>query len=68
MPYSVEEAKLKRLLKSAVAEVLEERSDLVREAVMEAVEDLGLIRAIERGAGSKTVNRDQISRVLRKRW
>lgn len=67
MPYSVEEAKLKKLLKSAMVEVLEERRDLVREAVVEAVEDLGLIRAIEEGAGSKTVSRDQIFRLLPKR-
>jgi hypothetical protein len=67
MPFTIEEAKLKKLLKSAVAEVLQEQRDLVRQAVIEAVEELGLVRAIEEGAGSKSVSRDQIFRLLRKR-
>ena len=67
MPHSVGETKLKKLLQSAMVEVLEERRDLVREAIVEAVEDLGLTRAIQEGAGSKTVGRDQIFRLLRKR-
>ncbi len=67
MPFTIEEAKLKKLLKSAVAEALEGQRDLVREAVMDAVEEVALGRAIEEGAGSKTVSRDQIFRLLRKR-
>lgn len=67
VPYTVDETRLKKLLKSALAEVLEERRDLVREAVAEALEDLGLIRAIEEGARSATVNRDEVFGILEKR-
>ena len=62
MPYTAEEVKLKELLKAAVVEVLEERSDLVREALAEAVEDLGMVRAIKEGARSEPVSRDEIFR------
>jgi hypothetical protein len=47
------EAKLKELVKAAVIEALEEKSDLMRDAVAEAVEDLGMIRAIQQGSRSK---------------
>jgi hypothetical protein len=60
------EAKLKELVKAAVVEALEERDDLVREAVAEAVEDLGMHRAIQQGSRSKRVSRDQVFRILRK--
>ncbi len=67
MTYTADEAKLKKLLKAAVVEVLEERRDLVQEAFAEAIEDLGMVRAIEEGARSKSVSRDEVIRVLRKR-
>ena len=62
-----EEAKLKKLLKAAVVEVLEERRDLVREALAEAVEDLGMIQAIQEGSRSALISRDEVFRILRKR-
>lgn len=67
MTHTVEETKLKELVKAALAEVLEERRDLVREAVAEAIEDLGLIRAIEEGARSETVGRQEVFGILQKR-
>lgn len=67
MPYTVDEAKLKEVLKAAIAEVLEEQRDLVRDAVAEAIEDLGLIRAIEEGARSEAASREEVFDVLQKR-
>jgi hypothetical protein len=61
------EAKLKKLLKAAIVEVLEERRDLVRDALAEAVEDLGMIRAIKEGSRSAPIGRDKVFRILRKR-
>lgn len=46
---SLENAKLKQLFKTALLEVLEERKDLLREAIEEALEDIALARAIEVG-------------------
>lgn len=62
-----DETKLKKLLKAAVVEVLEERRDLVRDALAEAVEDLGMIQAIKEGSRSAPIQRDKVFRILRKR-
>ena len=67
MPNTLDEVKLKKLLKTAMVEVLEERRDLVSEALADAVEDLGMARAIEEGARSEPVNRDEVFQILRKR-
>jgi hypothetical protein len=47
-----DEEKLKGLVKAAIIEVLEERGDLVREALEDAVEDYALARAIEEATRS----------------
>jgi hypothetical protein len=62
-----DEARLKELLKAVVIEVLHERRDLVRDAVAEAVEELGLTRAIQKGLRSRPVGRDAVFKILRKR-
>ncbi len=64
MPLTAEEAKLKKLLKAAVVEVLEERRDLVRDALADAVEDIGLARAIEAGSRSKAISREEVFKIL----
>jgi hypothetical protein len=65
MPLTASETKLKKLLKAAVVEVLEERRDLVRDALAEAVEDIGLVGAIEAGSRSKTIRRAEVFKLLR---
>jgi hypothetical protein len=47
-----DEEKFKGLIKAAIIEVLEERGDLVREALEDAVEDYALARAIEEATRS----------------
>ena len=66
MPLTAEETKLKRLLKAAVVEVLEERRDLVRDALADAVEDISLVRAIEAGSRSKAISRSEVFKILHK--
>jgi hypothetical protein len=60
----IDEAKLKEALKSAIVEILEERKDLVREVLEEALEDIALARAIEEGEQSKLVTRDEVFNAL----
>ena len=67
MVHRSDEANLKKLLKAAVVEVLEERRDLVRDALAEVIEDLGMIRAIQEGSRSAVISRDEVFRILRKR-
>ncbi|MFN2455771.1 MAG: hypothetical protein ABR577_16295 [Pyrinomonadaceae bacterium] len=60
MAATIDEEKLKDLLKSALVEALEENRDLVQEIVEEAMEDIALRRAIEQGLGSASISRDEV--------
>ena len=58
---TIEPDELKRLLKSAIAEALEERRDWVRDIVEEALlEDIALHRAIDEGLESPKVSREEV--------
>ena len=57
---SAEERRLKGLLKSALTEVLEERGDLLRDAVRESFEDVALLRAIQAGEKTPLTSRRKI--------
>lgn len=48
-------------------EILEERKDLVREVLEEALEDIALARAIEEGEQSGLVTRDEVFNALESR-
>jgi hypothetical protein len=61
---SLEPDELKRLMKSAFAEALEERRDWVRDIIDEALEDLALQRAIEEGVESREVSRAEVFAIL----
>lgn len=58
------ESQLKDALKLALIEVLEERSDLLRDVLAEVMEDVALVRAIQEGESSEPVSRDEIFRAL----
>ena len=60
----IDETKLKDALKSAIVEILEERKDLVREVLEEALEDIALARAIEEGEQRELVTRDKVVSAL----
>jgi hypothetical protein len=57
---SIEPDELKRLMKLAIAEALEERRDWVRDIVEEAFEDIALQRAIDEGLESPRVSREEV--------
>ncbi len=61
---AVEERRLKGMLKTAVAEVLAERQDLLQDALRESLEDVAMIRAIRAGEKSAIVSRKKIFRRL----
>lgn len=64
MATSIDEQRLKDMLKSAVAEVFEERRDFVKEIVEEAMEDIALMRAIDEGVRTETVSRSEVFGIL----
>jgi hypothetical protein len=61
---NLDEIKIKTLFKEALVEVIEENQELVSSILIEALEDIGLSRAIQEGEQSKTVSRDEIFKVL----
>jgi len=61
---AVEERRLKGLLKTAVAEVLAERQDLLRDALRESLEDMAILRAIQIGEKSPIISRKKVFRRL----
>ena len=61
---AVEERRLKGLLKTAVAEVLTERPDLLREALRESLEDMAILRAIQLGEKTPMSSRKKVFRRL----
>ena len=56
----LEENRLKSLLKDAVVEVLQERQDLLRAALLESWEDLAMLKAIQEGEKSRLTSREKI--------
>jgi hypothetical protein len=61
---TVEERRLEGLLKTAVAEVLAERQDFLRDALRESLEDMAILRAIQSGEKSPTISRKKVFRRL----
>jgi len=64
MSASIDEARLKELLKSAVVEVLEERREFVKEIVEEAIEEIALTRAISEGLATEATSREEVFALL----
>ena len=52
---SLDEGRIKELLKEAVLEVLEERRDLIYDVLTEAMEDFALAKAIQEGESSESI-------------
>ena len=60
MEPSMTDDQIKKLVKAALVEVLEERRDLIQEAL----EDMALARAIEEGERTELVGRDEVVKLL----
>ena len=56
--------KLKELFKQAIIEAMEEKKDVVHDLLVEAMEDLAMIRAIEQGEETEPVSRDEVFSIL----
>ncbi|MFK5971079.1 MAG: hypothetical protein QM487_13305 [Candidatus Marithrix sp.] len=63
---SIEESKIKLIFKTALIEVLDERRDLLVEAVEEALEDVAFLSAIKEGETSDIVSRQEVFKILDK--
>ena len=56
--------KLKKVFKSAIVEVLQERHELVREILDEIIEDIALSKAIAECESTPRVSRESVFEVL----
>jgi len=64
MQVPIEDAKLKELFKQALIEALDQKRDLVHDLLVEAMEDLATIRAIQEGEGSGHATRQGVFDIL----
>ena len=55
---------IKNLFKEAITEVLESRPDIIEKAVLNAMEDIALVKAIEEGDKKEYVNYDELMKVM----
>lgn len=60
----IEESRLKEIMKTAIVEVFEERKEVLSDLLMEALEDLALIRAIKEGEKTESVSRQKVFNIL----
>ena len=64
MEASLDDAKLKALLKETLVELLEERREEFSELLLEALEDLALSQAIREGEGTGLVDKKEILKII----
>ena len=64
METSIDNDKLKEIFKQAIIEAMEEKKDVVHDLLVEAMEDLAMIRAIEQGEETELVSRDEVMSIL----
>jgi hypothetical protein len=60
----IDDQTLRDLLKEALIEVLQERPELLRDMIAEAVEEIGLARAIREGERTAVVDKDAVLKTL----
>jgi hypothetical protein len=65
MSQTTQDAKLKKAIKDAFRESLEENKDFFQEIITEALEDVGLLRAMMIGRKTKLVPREKVMAILK---
>ncbi|GAB4534285.1 MAG: hypothetical protein Kow0063_17160 [Anaerolineae bacterium] len=65
MELTISEKQAKELLKEVLIELMEEKRDLFLEVMLEAIEEMGLAKAIREGRQNEFVGEDQILAILR---
>jgi hypothetical protein len=61
---TIDSSELKALLKQALIELLEEKDEALYSALAELVEEVALVRAIQEGQDSETVDRAKVFNAL----
>ena len=64
MEQITDSGKLKELFKQAIIEAMTEKKDVVHDLLVEAMEDLAMIHAIQEGEETEPVSRDVVFGIL----
>lgn len=64
MEIIADSSKLKEIFKQAIIEAIEEKKDLVHDLLVDAMEDLAMIHAIQEGEKTEAVNRNEVFGLL----
>jgi|APWor7970451799_1049217.scaffolds.fasta_scaffold00676_3 hypothetical protein len=64
-PLTIDEGKIKQLMKEAVIESLQEQKSIFHDLIVEAIEDIALTNAIRQGADTESVNRKEVFNILK---
>ena len=67
MKPSINQEQLKKVIKTALVEVLEERQDLFHDAIEDALEDVAFVRAIEEGETTELVQRKEVFKLFERK-
>jgi hypothetical protein len=59
-----DDRKIKDLFKQAIVEAIEEKKEVVHDLLVEVMEDIAMVRAIQDGEDSSPVSRDDIFQIL----
>jgi hypothetical protein len=62
---SLDEQRLKQMMKEALVETLHEQRELLQEVIAEVVEDFALAEAIREGKKTKLIPRERVFKLLK---
>jgi len=60
----IDDGKLKQLLKEALIEAIEEKKNVFYDLIVDAVEDIAIVRAIQEGENTETISKQEIFNIL----
>jgi hypothetical protein len=60
----IDDGRIKELFKQAIVETIEEKKEIVHDLLMEVMEDIAMVRAIEEEENSGSVGREEIFNIL----
>ena len=60
----IDDGKLKQLLKEALIEAIEEKRNLFYDLIVDAVEEIAIVRAIQEGEDTETISKQEIFNIL----
>ena len=60
----IDDSKIKKLFKKAIIEAIEEKKDVVHDLLVDAMEDIAMIRAIHEGESTDSVGKKEIFDIL----